>query len=113
MSTKLSIQWTSSGSVSRLTRCGRGAVRYGAMFGPPCAPRRLHGRRSALAIRRSLQWRTRRGSREGCAGSELRHVGELRVAVEEGELARAGRAGPMLGHDDLGDALVGRLLVIE
>src|SRR4051794_8222467 len=41
-----------------------------------------------------------------------REIRELRVALEERELHRVGRAVPVLGEDHLGEALAVRLLVV-
>src|SRR5680860_167977 len=50
----------------------------------------------------------------GRVGTLVRlHVGEARVALDEGQLGLADGTVPLLADDDLGDALVGAVLVVD
>src|SRR5215207_8402669 len=87
-------------------RLTRGSLRTGSP-GMRALPASAHERMQSRGDPRGIVMA--RGAGRISRGSEVR---ELRVAFEEGELLGAGGAVAMLGQEHLGEALVGRVVVV-
>src|SRR3954454_6005178 len=87
-------------------RGARGPGRCGRRARPPRPALRRPGRRPCR------RWRGRGGRPSGRPSVRRRQVGELRVALEEGELDRVRRAVAVLGQVHLGEALLVGLVVV-